>query len=63
MAGGHNEVDYCSGSHLKASSFLSTDLSLAPAPSLRRGLRRMHARVGGALGAPPPHSSTLASCG
>ena len=63
MAGGHNKVEYCSGSHLKESSFRSIDLSLALALSLGRGLRRIVARVRGVLGAPPPYSSTVASCG
>ena len=39
MAGGHNEVEYCSGSHLKDSGFRSIDLSLALALSPGRGLR------------------------
>ena len=64
MAGGHNKVEYCSGSHLKESSFRSKDLSLvALALSLGRGLWRIAARVRGVLGAPPPKSSTVASCG
>ena len=63
MAGGHNKVEYCSGSHLKKSSFRSKDLSLALAISLGRGLRRIVARVLGVLGAPSPKSSTVASCG
>ena len=62
MAGGHNKVEYCSGSHLKKSSFRSKDLSLATALSLGRGLRRILARGRGVLGAPPPKSSTVASC-
>ena len=41
MAGGHNKVEYCSGSHLKESGFRSIDLSLALALSLGRGLRRI----------------------
>ena len=41
MAGGHNKVECCSGSHLKKSGFRSIDLSLALALSLRRGLRRI----------------------
>ena len=41
MAGGHNKLEYCSGSHLEESGFRSIDLSLALALSLRRGLRRM----------------------
>ena len=41
----------------------SKDLSLALALSLGRGLRRIVARVRGVLGAPPPKSSTVASCG
>ena len=60
MAGGHNKVEYGSGSHLKESNFRSKDLSLAL--SLGRGLRRIVARVRGVLGAPPPKSSTVASC-
>ena len=63
MAGGHNKVEYWSGSHLKESGFRSIDLSLALARSLGRGLRRIIARVRGVLGAPPPKSSTVASCG
>ena len=50
MAGGHNQIEYCSGSHLKESSFRSKDLSLPLALSLGRGLRRIVARVGGLLG-------------
>ena len=46
MAGGHNKAEYCSGSHLKESGFRSIDLSpLALALNLRRGLRRIVARV------------------
>ena len=63
VIGGHNKVEYCSGSHLKDSSFRSKDLSLALALSVGRGLRRIVARVRGVLGAPPPKSSTVASCG
>ena len=63
MAGGHNKVEYCSGSHLKETSFRSIDLSLALALGLRGGLRRMLARARGVLDAPPPKSSTVASCG
>ena len=48
MAGGHNKVDYCSGSHLRESGFRSIDLCLAL--SLGRGLRRIVARVRGVLG-------------
>ena len=62
MAGGHNKVEYCSGSHLKESSFRSIYVSLALALSLGRGLRRIVARVREVLGAPPPKSSTMASC-
>ena len=54
MAAGHNEVERCSGSHLKESGFRSIELSLALALSLGRGLRRIVARVRGVLGAPPP---------
>ena len=51
MAGGHNKLEYCSGSHLEESGFRSTDLSLALALSLGRGLRRhIVARVRGVLG-------------
>ena len=63
VTGGHNKVEYCSGAHLKESSFRSKDLCLALALSLGRGLRRIVARVRGVLGAPPPKSSTVASCG
>ena len=63
MAGGHNKVEYYSGSHLKKSSFRSKDLSLALALSLGRGLRRVVARVRRVLGLPPPKSSTVARCG
>ena len=64
VTGGHNKVEYCSGSHLKESSFRSKDLSLVLALSLGRGLRRrIVARVRGVLGAPPPKSSTVSSCG
>ena len=45
MAGGHNKVEYCSGSHLKEGGFRSIDLSLALALSLGRGLRRIVAGV------------------
>ena len=61
--GGHNKVEYCSVAHLKKSSFRSKDLSLALPLSLGRGLRRIVARVRGVLDAPPPYSSTVASCG
>ena len=44
MAGGHNKVEYCSGSRRKESSFRSKDLSLALALSLGRGLRHIAAR-------------------
>ena len=63
MAGGHNRVEYCSGSHLKKSSFRSIDLSVALAVGLGRGLRRIAARARGVLGAPSPKSSTVASRG
>ena len=63
VTAGHNKVEYCSGSHLEESGFRSKGLSLALALSLRRGLRRIVARVLGVLGAPPPKSSTVASCG
>ena len=58
MAGGHNKVEYCSGSHLKESGFRSTDLSLVLALSLGRGLRRLVARVRGVLGH-LPHTAAL----
>ena len=63
VTGGRNKVKYCTGSHLKESGFQSIDLPLALALSLGRGLRRIVARVRGVLGAPPPKSSTVASCG
>ena len=63
MAGGNNKVEYCSGTHLKESSFRSKDLTLALALSLERGLRRIVARVRGVLDAHPPKSSIVASCG
>ena len=63
VTGGHNKVEYRSGSHLKKSSFRLKDLSLAFALSLGRGLRRIVAKVRGVLGAPRPKSSTVASCG
>ena len=63
MAGDHNKVEYCSGSHLKESRFRSKDVSLALALSLGRGLRRIAARLRGVPGARPPKSSTVASCG
>ena len=56
MAGGHNKVEYCSGSHLKKSGFRSIDLSLAL--SLGRNLRRIVARVRGVLGH-FPHAAAL----
>ena len=48
MAGGHNKVEYCSGSLLKESGFQSIDLSVALALSLGRGLRC--SRQNGVLG-------------
>ena len=62
MAGGHNKVECCSRSHLKERRFRFIDLSLALALNLGRGLRRIVARVRGVPGAPPPKSSTVASC-
>ena len=38
MTGGHNKVEYCSGSHLKESGFRSVDLSRAAGLSLGRGI-------------------------
>ena len=58
MTGGHNKVEYCSGSHIKESGFQSTDLSLALALSLGRGLRCIVARVRGVLGH-LPHTAAL----
>ena len=58
MAGGHNKVKYCSGSHLKENGFRSIDLSLALDLSLGRGLRRIVARVLGVLGH-LPHTIAL----
>ena len=58
MAGGHNQVEYCSGPHLKESAFRSIDRSLALALSVRRGLRRTVASVRGVLGH-LPHTAAL----
>ena len=58
MAGGHNEVEYCSGSHLKESGFRSIDLSLGLALSLGRGVRGIVARVRGVLWH-LPHTAAL----
>ena len=58
IAGGHNKVEYCSGSHLKESSFRSIDLSLALVLSLGRGLRRIVAKVPGVLGH-LPHTAAV----
>ena len=58
MAGGHNKVEYCSGSHLKESGFRSMDLSLTLALSPGSGLRRMVARVREVLGH-LPHTEAL----
>ena len=58
MAGCHNKVEHCSGSHLKERSFRSIDLSLALALSLGRGLRRVVASVRGVLGQ-LPHKAAL----
>ena len=58
MAGGHNKVEFRSGSHLKESGFRSIDLSLALALSLGRDLRRIVARVWGVLGH-LPHTTAL----
>ena len=61
--GGHNKVEYYSGSHLKRNGFRSIALSLALAFSLRRGPRRIVARLQGVLEASPPKNSTVDSCG
>ena len=58
MAGGHNKVAYCSGSHLKESGFRSIYLFLALALSLRRGLLRIVSSVRGVLGH-RPHTAAL----
>ena len=58
MAGGRNEVEYCSGSHLKESGFRSIDLPFALALSLGRDLRRIAARMRGAQGH-LPHTAAL----
>ena len=57
-AGGHNKVEYCSGSHLKKSGFRSINVSLALALSLGPGLRRIVARARGVLGH-LPHTAAL----
>ena len=41
VPGGHNKIEYCSGSHLKESDFRFKDLYLALTLSLGRGLRRI----------------------
>ena len=58
MARGHNQIEYCSRSHLKESGFRSIDLSLALALSLGSGLRRIVARARGVLGH-LPHTAAL----
>ena len=58
MAGGHNNVEYFSGSHLQESGFRSIDLSLALALSLGRGLGRIVASMRGVLGH-LPHTAAL----
>ena len=58
MAGGHNKVEYCSGSHRKESGFRSIDLSLALALSIGRDVRRIVARVRGVL-RHLPHTAAL----
>ena len=63
MAGGHNKVNHCSETHLYESSFRSIDVSWAAGLSLGRGLMHIIARMRGVLAAPPPKSSTVASCG
>ena len=54
MTGGHNKVEYCSGSRLNKSSFRSKDLSLALALSLERGLRRIVCAGAGSAGRTSP---------
>ena len=63
MTGGYNTARHCSEAHLKESSFQSIDLPWAAGLSLRRGHRHTVAAVLGVLGTPPPHSTTVASCG
>ena len=58
MAGGHNKVEYCSGSHLQESGFRSIDLSLALPLSLGCDLRRIVASVRRVLGH-LPHTAAL----
>ena len=58
MAGGHNKVEYCSGSRLKEGGFRSKDLSLVLALSLGRGPRRIVAKVRGVLGH-LPHTAAV----
>ena len=57
MAGGHNKVECCSGSHLKESGIRSIGLSVALALSLGRGLRRIVASVRGVLGHLPQRAA------
>ena len=54
VTGGHNKAEYCSGSHLKESSFRSKDLSFAVALSLGRGLRRIVCAGAGSAGRTSP---------
>ena len=56
-------ANYCSEAHLKERNFPSKDLSWAAGVSVRRGRRHTVVWVRGVLGAPPPHGSTVASCG
>ena len=60
MTGGHNKVEYCSGSHLREGSFRCKDLSLALALSLGRARPQAHSRAGagsvGRTAAPTSHA-------
>ena len=58
MTGGHNTVEYCSGSYRKESSLPVQRSPLVLALSLGRGLRCIVPRVRGVLGH-LPHTAAL----
>ena len=62
MAGGHNKVEYCCGSHLKESGFRLVYRSVLISPSPQPGARPQEAykvaRVRGVLGH-LPHTAAL----